>query len=224
VMKPIVAIDGPAGAGKSTIARLLADRLGYAYIDSGAMYRTVALKALRAGVEVQNTVEIVRLADVSILFAMAGDRQRVFADGEDVTDAIRTVEVTALVSPVSSIPGVREKMVALQRAMASNGGVVMEGRDIGTVVFPGAQVKVFLTASPEARARRRTLELREKGLTVDESTVLQEIRERDMRDSSRNHSPLVQAPDAVLVDTDGKSIEQVVAEALAIHNAKTGVA
>jgi CMP/dCMP kinase len=221
-MKPIVGIDGPAGAGKSTVARLVAARLGYTYIDTGAMYRSVALKAIRAGVGIDSVDEVVRLADVDIVFQMVDGLQRVLADGEDVTDAIRTAEVTALVSPVSAIPAVREKMVAVQRSMAKNGGVVMEGRDIGTVVFPNAQVKVFLTASPEARARRRTLELRDKGIQADETAIAEEIRQRDARDSSRDHSPLVQAPDAVLVDTDDKGIEQVVAEVIAIHDSRVG--
>jgi len=222
VNKPVVAIDGPAGVGKSTVARLVAVKLGYAYVDTGAMYRSVALKAVRAGIRAEDSSAIARLADLKFVFETVDGSQRVFADGEDVTEAIRTQEVTALVSPISSIPEVRAKLVAAQRAMGGDGAVVMEGRDIGTVVFPEARVKVFLTASPEARARRRTLELRAKGIAADEQTIADEIRQRDARDSSREHSPLMAAPDAVLIDTDDKNIDQVVAEVLAIHDAKTG--
>lgn len=217
--KPIIAIDGPAGAGKSTIARAVAERLGYVYIDTGAMYRAVAAKVIENGISPSDAAAVTALAGkLDIRFVKCNGEQRLFVDGEDLTDAVRSPEATRLSSPVSAIQGVRKKMVDLQRRMAADGGVVMEGRDIGTVVFPDADVKIFLTASAAERARRRAAELREKGIEVEVEQVEAEIKERDLRDSSRRHAPLKQAPDAVLIDTDNMTPEQVVEAIIRIHD------
>lgn len=219
--KPIVAIDGPAGAGKSTVARMVADRLGYLYIDTGAMYRAVAWKVLEEKLPLSDEGKITALANkLDIHFEKQDDAQHIYADSEDVTEAIRTPEATRLSSPVSAIHGVRKRMVELQRKMGEEGGIVMEGRDIGTVVFPGAEVKVFLTASATERAQRRTLELKSKGVEADVEQIAAEIRERDLRDSSRKHAPLKQASDAVLIETDSMSAEQVAEAIVNIHNEK----
>ena len=208
--RPIVAIDGPAGAGKSTIARTVAERLGYVYVDTGAMYRSVAWKSLQEDVPLSDADGISALArSMTIRFAR-NDGQRVYADDTDVTEAIRAPQVTQLSSPVSAISGVRRRLVEMQREMGANGGVVMEGRDIGTVVFPDAEVKVFLSASPEERARRRHRELAEKGIPASLEDLTAQMRERDIRDSTREDSPLKQAQDATLIDTDGMTINEVV--------------
>ena len=188
----LIAIDGPAGAGKSTVARAVAQALGITYLDSGAMYRCVALAELR-GIEDPLGCEI-ELGD------------RVTLDGEDVTDAIRTPEVSERASQVATRPEVRGHLVARQRAMIRTGDYVAEGRDIGTVVAPGAELKIFLTASPEERARRRAAQT-----GADPAEVLREQLERDERDSNREHSPLEPAGDALRVDTTGQSIDEVVA-------------
>ena len=204
-----IAIDGPAGAGKSTVARRLASLLGYTYIDTGAMYRAVAWKAIQEGIPLEDTEGLTRLAQtIQIAFA-PGDNgeQRVLVDGEDVTQAIRTPEVSALSSPVSAVSGVRRALVTQQQAMGDGGGVVMEGRDIATVVLPNADVKIFLTASERERARRRWLELSQRGQTISIEEVLQQIRERDARDSSRADSPLRQAHDSIYLDSDGVPVE-----------------
>lgn len=219
--KPIVAIDGPAGAGKSTVARMVADRLEYLYIDTGAMYRAVAYKVLEEKLPLSDEGKITALANkLDIHFEKQDGAQHILADSEDVTEAIRTPEATRLSSPVSAIHGVRKRMVELQRKMGEEGGIVMEGRDIGTVVFPGAEVKVFLTASANERAQRRTLELREKGVEADVEQIAAEIRERDLRDSSRKHAPLKQAVDAVLIETDKMTADQVAEKIVEIHNEK----
>lgn len=222
--KPIVAIDGPAGAGKSTVARGVADKLGYLYIDTGAMYRAIAFKVLQANVPVNEQQSVVTLAlRTDVKLATIDGEQHVFADGEDVSQAIRTAEATRASSPVSAIPGVRKRLVDLQRKLASDGGVVMEGRDIGTVVFPNAEVKVFLTASADERARRRVEQMREMGMEADLAKIAAEMRDRDLRDSSRADAPLMQAPDAVLLDTDGMSIEQAINAIVAIHDERLRV-
>lgn len=217
--KPIVAIDGPAGAGKSTVAKGVAERLGYLYIDTGAMYRAIAWKALKDDVPINDHQAVVRLAiSTNVSLATINGEQLVFADGEDVTQAVRTPEATRASSPVSAIPGVRKRLVELQRNLATEGGVVMEGRDIGTVVFPNAEVKIFLTASADERARRRVEQMNEMGIEAEHAKIATEMRERDLRDSSRADAPLVQAADAILLDTDGMSIEQVIDAIVAIHN------
>ncbi len=211
-----IAIDGPAGAGKTTIARAVADRLGLRYIDTGAMYRAAAWKSLQLGIPLEDEERIVDLVGRMDIRFEPGNGSRIFADGTDVSKAIRTPEVTRLSSPISAIPGVRRHLVALQQKMGGEGGCVMEGRDIGSVVMPDAEVKIFLTASVEERAHRRFREMTEAGMHADQATLQREIEERDRRDSTRVHSPLVQVPDAVEVDTDGLTIDQVIDTILAL--------
>jgi cytidylate kinase len=211
MQRPIVAIDGPAGAGKSTVARRLAARLGYVYIDTGAMYRAVALAAERQGVASDDPEGLAHLAaGLRLEFVPGGERPRLLVDGEDVSRAIRTPAMSRASSEVSRWPGVRAAMVAQQRRLAAEGGVVMEGRDIGTVVFPDARAKIFLTATPEERGRRRAEELAVRGEAVDLEQVVREVAERDRRDMERKHSPLRRAEDAVEFVTDGLTIDEVV--------------
>lgn len=211
-----VAIDGPAGAGKTTIARGVAKKLGFKYVDTGAMYRASAWKSLKLGIPLEDEQAIVDMtAEMNIDFP-EGDGSRIFVDGVDVSREIRTPEVTRLSSPVSAIPGVRRVLQALQKRLGENGGVVMEGRDIGSVVMPDAEVKVFLTASIEERARRRAAEMRSSGMDVDIEALKKDIAERDKRDSTRIDSPLTLAPGAVTVDTDGISIERVIDEIVSL--------
>jgi len=202
----VVAIDGPAGAGKSTLARAVASRLGFLYIDSGAMYRAVALAARSRGVPLDDPgrlEELVQSVDIAL------DASRVLLDGEDVTEAIRAPEVSTAASLVSAVPGVRRAMVEQQRAMAARESVVMEGRDIGTVVFPDADIKIYLDADSSVRAGRRLRELEQKGETAAPEEVTRQIRERDERDAGRAVSPLLQAPDAVCLDSTRLGIEEV---------------
>jgi cytidylate kinase len=207
-MKLIIAIDGPVGSGKSTLARRVAAMLGYLYIDTGAMYRAVALKAARN--HVTDDEALATLAESTRIDLKSVDgAQKVLLDGEDVTAAIRTPEVAQGASKVAVNPGVRHILVAEQRRAGHSGGVVMEGRDIGTVVFPDAELKIFLTASPEIRAERRWREHQQKGDSIDLARTLEEIRERDRRDRERATSPLTQAPDAVLVDSTAMEPEEV---------------
>ena len=207
--KIIIAIDGPAGAGKSTIAKKVAALLGYAYIDTGAMYRTVTLRFLESGKPFSDET-VTSIADqIAITFRYADGVNRVFADGEEVTDAIRRLEVSRNVSKVAAVGGVRTAMVAAQRKIGCEGGVVMDGRDIGTVVFPQAQLKVFLTASVEERARRRYLELKEKGTEVSLEDLEKRIAQRDALDENREISPLRCAEDARYLDSTHLSIDQV---------------
>jgi cytidylate kinase len=213
----VVAIDGPAGAGKSTIAQRLADRLGFTYIDTGAMYRAVALWALRQNVDAGDMHRLEQLALAAEIELSPG---HIRLNGEDVTEAIRGPEVSTGASKVAVIPGVRRAMVAKQRAIGERVSVVMEGRDIGTVVFPDADVKIFLDAQPRERVRRRLLEVRAKGDAISEDTLTEQMRERDRRDSSRADSPLSQAPDAVYLDSTALSIEEVEDEILKIVRAR----
>ena len=208
--KLIIAIDGPVGSGKSTLARRVAEVMSYVYIDTGAMYRALALKALRRGISLDAPDQLVALARETRIDLRAQDgTQRVFLDGEDVTAAIRTPEVSQAASKVAVVPGVRQVLVAEQRRAGEQGGVVMEGRDIGSVVFPDAGLKIFLTASPEVRAERRWHEHQQKGEAIDLARTLEEIRERDQRDRGRSTSPLVRAPDAVVVDSTAMEPEEV---------------
>ena len=205
-----IAIDGPAGAGKSTLARKLAKEFGFLYVDTGAIYRTVALKAFRAGVDPASAEQVEPLLgamDIRMDYDDKGE-QCMYLDGEDVSRAIREHHVSALASKVSAIPAVRAFLLDFQRKQAREHNVVMDGRDIGTVVLPDADVKIFLTASPEARAKRRTLELVEKGQQADFDTILRDIIARDEQDANRPIAPLKQAEDAVLVDTTHLDLEQ----------------
>jgi cytidylate kinase len=204
----VVAIDGPAGAGKSTAARRVAEKLGCVYIDTGAMYRAVALWASRLGVDPADAPQLERLAEAAEIRFEAGSA-RILLNGEEVTEAIRAPQIAQAASRVSAVAGVRRALVAQQRAMGAACSVVMEGRDIGSVVFPDAAVKIFLDADPRARAGRRVRELREKGLDADAGQVAGEIDERDRRDSLRADSPLVQAPDAVYLDSTSLTADQV---------------
>ena len=208
-----IAIDGPSGAGKSTVAKALAKKLGYTYIDTGAMYRAVALKAREKGIRTDEETSLNTLASsLRISFLSDPSDTRVFCDGEDVTEAIRSPEMGVLASDISRKRGVREALVQRQREMGEGGGAVMEGRDIGTVVFPHAQVKFYLDALPEERARRRFRELTEKGLKVGFQEILQEVVTRDQNDMSRDVSPLRKADDAVLIDSTHRSVDEVVEE------------
>lgn len=204
----VVAIDGPAGAGKSTLAKRVAGKLGFVYINSGAMYRAIALWALRLQVATSDMHRVEQLAKEAVLNLAPGDG-RILLNGEDVTDAIADPAVSVAASQVSAIPGVRRALLSHQRRIAEENSVVMEGRDIGSVVFPSAQVKIFLDADPQERARRRTRELQERGHAAELNTVANEIQERDGRDRKRTEAPLVQAPDAELIDTTGLNLEEV---------------
>ena len=209
--KLVIAIDGPAASGKSTTARLVAERLGYVHIDTGAMYRAVTLKVLRKGIPPGDAGAIGRmLASTHVVLRREGDATRVILDGEDVTAEVRSPEVTRAVSDVSRHRAVREAMVREQRRMGSEGGIVLEGRDIGTVVFPDADLKFFIIAGIDARARRRAEELRGRGIEPDTGALAEEIRKRDMLDSTRDESPLRKADDAIEIDTSDLTIEEQV--------------
>jgi cytidylate kinase len=213
---PVVAIDGPAGAGKSTVSRAVARELGYTLLDTGALYRCVGLEAHRLGVE-HDPKRVATLAlDLAsrhaVRFAGEDDAQRVYLDERDVTGAIRTSVVSTLASQVSAIPEVREALLQIQRDAGSGGRVVVEGRDIGTVVFPDAEAKFFLTASVDERAARRHAELSTKDSAASLSAVRDEVQARDRRDSARPIAPLTRAPDAELVDSTGRGIDEVVAQ------------
>ena len=206
-----IAIDGPAGAGKSTIARSLASKLGYIYVDTGALYRAVGVNAMRSGADTKNPEQVCATlegADVSLRFV--DGEQRVFLGEEDVSVVIRTPEASMAASNVSAIPEVRAFLFDLQRDIAAKNNCIMDGRDIGTVVLPNAEVKIFLTASAEVRAKRRYDELLAKGMQADYNQVLEEMIQRDYQDSHRAIAPLKQADDAVLVDTSDMNLEQVI--------------
>ena len=206
----VVAIDGPAGAGKSTVAQLAAWKLGCTYIDTGAMYRAVAWKTLQRKQPVTDELILDVVKDVHVELAYVEGKTTVSVDGADVTGEIRTPEVTAIVSQVAALGPVRSRMVELQRRMAAKGSVLMDGRDIATSVLPDANVKIFLTASIEERARRRFKEMQEKGYNVSLEELQKDIAARDKADSEREISPLVQAPDAELLDTSNMGIDEVV--------------
>ena len=205
-----IAVDGPSGAGKSTLAKMLAEALGYLYVDTGAIYRTVGLSACRRGVDPGDGAAVVpMLAGLDIDLRHGEDGlQHMYLDGEDVTDEIRRPEISKYASAVSALPQVRTFLMDMQRELARRQNVIMDGRDIGTVVLPGADVKIFLTAAPEDRAKRRYAELLQRGHGGDYETVLRDIIQRDENDTRRAAAPLRQAEDALLVDTTGNSLEE----------------
>lgn len=210
-----IAIDGPAGAGKSTLARQLAQRLGFMYVDTGAIYRTVALYTMRRDIPPEEVVPELAGLDIQVEYDGQGV-QRMRLNGEDVSEAIRAHQVSRRASQVAALPEVRAFLLDFQRRQALEHSVVMDGRDIGTVVLPHADVKIFLTASPEVRARRRLLELEQRGQSARYEQILQDIRDRDRQDQCRSIAPLRQAEDAVLLDTSGLDLEQSLAAMLEI--------
>lgn len=206
-----VAIDGPAGAGKSTIAKLVAKEKGYIYVDTGAMYRALAIHFLKKGIRAEETEKVVDACrDANVSIAYENGIQQVYLNEENVTSGLRTEEVGNMASKTSSIAEVREKLLELQRGLAREKDVIMDGRDIGTCILPGADVKIYLTASVETRAKRRFDELREKGVSCDYEEIAQDIRERDERDMNRETAPLCKADDAILVDSSDMTIQEVV--------------
>ncbi len=228
--KLIIAIDGPVGSGKSTVARGVAALLGYVYVDTGAMYRALALKARRLNIQLDEEERLAQMAgethiDLNIVLHTdlhtAGGTQNTLLDGEDVTAAIRSPEVSQAASKIAVIPGVRRVLVAEQRRAGQLGGVVMEGRDIGTIVFPDADLKIYLTASVEVRAQRRWLEHQQKGDHVDLTRTIEEVRERDRRDVEREHSPLKRASDAVLIDSSAMESDEVARLIVLLTNEKS---
>ena len=216
-MKFNIAIDGPSAAGKSTIADLLAERLGYNHLDTGAMYRAVAYKAMNSQIALDDEEKMIENMDLQMKIDGS-----VILDGNDVSEAIRANEVSMGASDVSKLQGCREALVAMQQKICAEGGYILDGRDIGTVVLKDAPVKIFMVASAEARAQRRVLQNQEKGIEADYESILEDIRKRDYQDTHREHSPLRKAEDAVEVDTSDLSIEEVVQRVLEIIEEKTG--
>jgi cytidylate kinase len=226
--KIAIALDGPAGSGKSTIAKRVAHRLDYIYIDTGAMYRAVTFKALQAGMNLQDSEALVSLAEhtrIALEYetGVGDSKLHVIVDGTDVSTEIRSLDTTNNVSIVAAVAGVRAALVKTQQAMARQGGVVMDGRDIGTVVLPGAELKIFLTASVAERAKRRWLELREKGVALDLEELTRQIERRDYIDSNRATDPLRQADDAILLDTTDLSIEDVIDRVIGMARQKGAI-
>lgn len=212
-----VAIDGPAGAGKSTIARTAAKNLGYIYVDTGALYRAVGVYSLRHGFDTKNADTVAAtLPGIQVELKFLGDVQHVFLNGEDVSEEIRTPDASMAASDVSAVPAVRQFLFDLQRDIAKANNCIMDGRDIGTVVLPDAQVKIFLTASPEARAQRRYKELQEKGATDTYEAVLADLKQRDYNDSHRATAPLKPAEDSVLVDTTALTLQESVQKVISV--------
>ena len=219
-----VAIDGPAGAGKSTIARRAAEKLGYIYVDTGALYRAVGLKFSKTGADISSDEEIERvLSETAVDIRFSGGEQHVFLDGEDVSGLIRTPEASMMASAVSAKPAVRAFLLEMQRQLARENNVIMDGRDIGTCVLPGAQLKIYLTASVHTRAQRRYKELTEKGTACSLEEIEKDIEERDYRDMHREISPLKAAPDAVVLDTSHMDIPQVIEKIMELAK-KAGIA
>ncbi len=211
--RPIIAIDGPAASGKSTTARHLAKLLGFVYLDTGAMYRACALQAERTGTNLSDPEDVREmLEELDIRIELDGEANIILLDGEDVSQAIRANTISKLASDISALPPVRHKMVELQRKIGHKGGVILDGRDIGTYVFPDAEIKFFLTATAEERAKRRWLELYAKGIKKPPAEVLAELQTRDKNDASRELAPLAKAEDAIEIDTTGMSIDQQVAK------------
>jgi len=207
----IIAIDGPAASGKSTTAQRLALRLGYIYLDTGAMYRACALQAQISGVSLEDEDAVATmLKDIDVRIETSGEKNVILLGGKDVSEDIRANAISKLSSDISALPAVRYRMVELQRQMGAKGGVILDGRDIGTFVFPDADIKFFLTASPEIRARRRWLELQKKGINKEYDEVLRELEERDRNDASRALAPLSIAEDAIVIDTGDMSVEEQV--------------
>ncbi len=208
----VIAVDGPSGAGKSTISKALSRRLGYLEIDTGAMYRAMAWLARESGLDLENHEAVVSLSSqAEVELTLDNGTTRVLANGNDVTTLIRTPDISMLTSKISALKPVRDAMLSLQRKMGAKGGVVLDGRDIGTVVFPDAELKFFLSASAEERGRRRFLELQGKGVQATLEETIKDVMQRDKQDMEREIAPLRQADDAILIDSTGKSIEQVVA-------------
>ncbi len=222
--RPVIAIDGPMGAGKGTVARLVARKLGFRYVDTGAMYRAVAWWALREGIPPEDTERVAELArSLDVRIQPSPDDFRIWCGEEDVTEAIRSVEVNAVVARVAANPQVRAVLTAKQRTLAEEGGVVMEGRDIGTVVVPDAEVKVYLDASPEERARRRWAEFQAAGIEIPYEQVLEIVRRDDEMAKTRSTAPLRRAPDARVLDTTGRTPEAVAEEIMAMVRALEAV-
>ena len=221
-MSFIVAIDGPAGTGKGTITKLISKELGLVNIDTGAMYRCVTLQTLRQGItSIEEKEKIIQIAkNIDIKMKNEGEEQQVYLNGENVSKEIRSKEVSAFVSPVSSIPEVRKIMVELQRKMAQNTDVIMEGRDITTVVFPNADVKIYLDATPEERAQRRFKQNKENGIDIPFDEILKNVKERDYIDSHREIAPLKKADEAIYIDSTGMTIEEEANEVIKIIEEK----
>lgn len=209
--RPIIAIDGPAGAGKTTTAREVARRLGFIYLDTGSMYRAIALAVIRNQVDLSNPEQIAMIAEgVNISIRYENELQRVYLNDENVTEILRSPEVTKAVTPVCEVPAVRRKLVQLQQELGNKGGMVVEGRDIGSVVFPNAEVKIFLTADLKTRAARRILDLHKAGIQADVEITAADIDYRDKRDSERSDGPLIQAPDAIIIDSSELTLDEQV--------------
>lgn len=218
-----IALDGPSGAGKSTLAKLIAKELGIVYVDTGAMYRTIGLYVRQHGILPEDKEKICSLLpDIRLDIAFTDGKQQIFLCGKAIGDEIRTPEISTYASKVSAIPEVRAFLLDTQRSLAATHSVIMDGRDIGTVIFPDAEVKIFLTASEEARARRRTAELAEKGIAADYETVLRDMKERDRADRERTVAPAVAAADAVLLDNSDLDLDGTVKEALRLIRNKIG--
>lgn len=219
----VIAVDGPSGAGKSTISRALSKRLGYLEIDTGAMYRAMAWLARRSGVDLTDPQQVQTFSrQAEIDLQLENGATLVVANGQDITAEIRSPEISMLTSKISALAPVREAMMALQRRMGFKGGVILDGRDIGTVVFPDAELKFFLSASAEERGRRRFLELQARGVQTDLATTIDEVVQRDRQDSERELAPLRQADDAIPIDSTGLTIEQVVTHMETIFREQTG--
>ena len=217
----IIAIDGPAGSGKGTVAKIIAKKISAVYVDTGAMYRCVALEAIRNNIKIEEKEKIQELLDnINIDLKQENENLKIYLNNEDVSDKIRTEEVSKFASSYSTIDIVREKMVDLQREMATSKDIVMEGRDIGTVVFPNADIKIYLDATPEERANRRMKQNKEKGIVSNYDDILKEIKIRDNRDMTREISPLKKADDAIYIDSTNFEIDEVVDKILHIINAE----
>ena len=217
----VIAIDGPAGAGKGTVAQIIAEKLGFLYIDTGAMYRAVTLHICRKKIDINNICKIVSaLKECEILFKVSDGKQLIYLNGEDVSEAIRTTDISSLVAPISAITSVRNYLVDIQREYANKNNLVMEGRDIATNVYPDAMLKIFLTATVEERARRRQKQWEEKGIFEDFEKIKEDISHRDIIDSSRSDNPLKKDPEAILIESDNMSIDDVVNEIISCFNKK----